>query len=133
VKLQRIAVGDLVLARIKGRSVYGEVLEITDGQVNFRPLCPAAGWRHATAREIMGHWRKTGRRAAGAELAEEESRPPREQLSLPGCTRESRDVDTRHVAGASVGVPRRPRARSCYRGARPPAGRELRALRGAAD
>ena len=100
-KLQRIAVGDLVLARIKGRSVYGEVLEITDGQVNFRPLCPAAGWRHATAREITGHWRKTGRRAAGAELAEEKSRPPR--------------------------------ARSCYRGARPPAGRELRALRGAAD
>jgi hypothetical protein len=84
VKLQRIAVGDLVLARIKGRSVYGEVLEITDGQVNFRPLCPAAGWRHATAREIMGHWRKTGRRAAGAELAEESPRPPREQLSLPG-------------------------------------------------
>ena len=83
-KLQRIAVGDLVLARIKGRSVYGEVLEITDGQVNFRPLCPAAGWRHATAREIMGHWRKTGRRAAGAEPAEQESRPPREQLSLPG-------------------------------------------------
>jgi hypothetical protein len=85
VKLQRIAVGDLVLCRIKGRSVYGEVLEITDGQVNFRPLCPAAGWRHANARDIVAHWRKTGRRAAGAELAEEEPpRPPREQLSLPG-------------------------------------------------
>ena len=84
-KLQRIAVGDLVLCQIKGRSVYGEVLEVTGGQVNFRPLCPAAGWRHATAREIVAHWRKTGRRSAGAELAEEESSPPpREQLSLPG-------------------------------------------------
>lgn len=32
-----------MLARIKGHSVYGEVLEVTDGKVNFRPLCPTAG------------------------------------------------------------------------------------------
>ena len=75
-----MAVGDLILARIKGRSVYGEVLEITGGQVNFRPLCPAAGWRHASAREIVAHWRKTGRHQS----VEDDEAPvvPREQLSL---------------------------------------------------
>ena len=79
-RLDRVAVGDLILARIKGRSVYGEVLEITGGQVNFRPLCPAAGWRHASAREIVAHWRKTGRH----HRAEDDEVPvvPREQLSL---------------------------------------------------
>ena len=88
-KTAGIAVGDLVLCRIKGRSVYGEVLEITGGQVNFRPLCPAAGWRHASAREIVSHWRKAGRRGAGTEVAEDDAapRPPREQLSLPGVHR----------------------------------------------
>jgi hypothetical protein len=87
-RTDRMAVGDLVLCRIKGRSVYGEVLEITGGQVNFRPLCPAAGWHHASAREIVSHWRKSGRRGAGAELAEDEPATlPREQLSLPGVHR----------------------------------------------
>ena len=60
-RLNHIHTGDVVLARIKGRSV----------------------WRHATAREIVAHWRKTGRRG-GAESHEVQARPPREQLSLPG-------------------------------------------------
>ena len=54
-RLDRISIGDVVLAKVKGRSIYGEVVEITDGQVNFRPLCPGAGWRHAIAREIVAH------------------------------------------------------------------------------
>jgi hypothetical protein len=29
--------------------------------VYFTPISPAAGWRHASAREIICHWRKTGR------------------------------------------------------------------------
>jgi hypothetical protein len=53
--------GDLVLCRIKGRSVYGEVLEVADRRVDFRPLCSAAGWHDASARDIVSHWRKTGR------------------------------------------------------------------------
>jgi hypothetical protein len=82
VRLERIRVGDLVLAKIKGRSVYGEVLEIAGGQVEFRPLCPAAGWRHATAREIVGHWHRADRRSGGGD--QPSSPAPREQLSLPG-------------------------------------------------
>jgi hypothetical protein len=80
-RLDRIAIGDVVLAKVKGRSIYGEVLEITDSQVNFRPLCPGAGWRHATAREIVAHWRKTGRRGR-SDPEVQPSAVPKEQLSL---------------------------------------------------
>ncbi len=87
-RIERVAVGDIVLCSIGGRRIYGEVSEITDGTVHFRPLSAAAGWRHASARQIVGHWRKTGRsRAAGevgvADDGEDRGRPPREQLSLP--------------------------------------------------
>jgi len=82
-RLDRVAVGDLILCRIKGRSVYGEVLEVSGGQVNFRPLCPAAGWRHASAREVVGHWRKTGRRTASSD-EDESTAVAKEQLSFPG-------------------------------------------------
>ena len=85
VRLDRVAVGDLVLCRIKGRSVYGEVLEADAGQVRFRPLCPAAGWHSASAREVVGHWRKSSRhRGQADEGGEELVAAPREQLSLPG-------------------------------------------------
>ena len=64
-RLDGISAGDLILCKIKGRLVYGEVLEIAGGQVNFRPLCPAAGWHHAAARDVVSHWRKAGRRRGG--------------------------------------------------------------------
>jgi hypothetical protein len=83
-RLDRIAAGDLVLCRIKGRSVYGEVREVADGSVSFRPLCPAAGWHRASAREIVGHWRKSGRQSGRAGVdGEEPVSVVREQLSLP--------------------------------------------------
>ena len=52
-------------ASIGGRMVYGEVLEIRDRVVYFNPLSRGAGWRHATASQIVGHWRKAGRRRGG--------------------------------------------------------------------
>jgi hypothetical protein len=78
-KLGGVQPGDVVRCAIKGRTgIYGEVTEIKDGIVYFRPLCPATGWRHASAREVVGHWRQAGRR--------DDNAPPvsREQLSLPG-------------------------------------------------
>ena len=85
-RLERVQPGDVVKASIKGRTgIWGEVTEIKEGTVYFRPLCPATGWRHASAREIVGHWRKTGRRGQGA-VAEEDGPEapvvPRSQLSL---------------------------------------------------
>ena len=77
---ERLAVGDV----IKGRSLWGEVTEVKDGVVYFSPISAAAGWRHASAREIIGHWRNAGRRAAGGEDDDAPAVVPREQLSLPG-------------------------------------------------
>jgi hypothetical protein len=82
-RLERVAVGDVIKARIKGRSLWGEVTEVKDGIVHFSPIS-AAGWRHAGAREIVGHWRKTGRRGPGGENDDAPVAVPREQLSLPG-------------------------------------------------
>lgn len=83
-RLERVAVGDVIKARIKGRSLWGEVTEVKDGIVYFAPISAAAGWRHASAREIIGHWRKTGRRAAGRDDGDTPAAVSRQQLSLPG-------------------------------------------------
>ena len=83
-RLERVAVGEVIKARIKGRSLWGEVTEVKDGIVHFSPISPAAGWWHASARQIVGHWRKTGRRAGGGEDDNAGAAVPREQLSLPG-------------------------------------------------
>jgi hypothetical protein len=80
-KLERVQPGDVVRCAIKGRTgIWGEVTEVKDGIVYFRPLCLGTGWRHASAREVVGHWRKAGRRGG------EDDAPvvAREQLSLPG-------------------------------------------------
>jgi hypothetical protein len=86
-RLDRVLPGDVIKASIKGRTgIWGEVTEVRDGIVYFMPLCPATGWRHASAREIVGHWRKAGRRAADSEeSADMPSVVSREQLSLPGA------------------------------------------------
>jgi hypothetical protein len=80
VRLDRVVVGDIVKASIGGRVVYGEVLEVRGGTVHFNPISRAAGWRHATAAQIVGHWRRAGRRRSG-EDGESVAQPP-EQLSL---------------------------------------------------
>ncbi len=56
VRIESIAVGDIVKASVGGRVIYGEVLEIRDQQVHFDPLSRGAGWHHATARQVVGHW-----------------------------------------------------------------------------
>jgi hypothetical protein len=76
---------DLVEVNKGGRRVYGKVVEVRDGVVQFEPLCPGISYRHASAREIVGHWRKTGRRgpvAAGEPDASAAPAVPRSQLSL---------------------------------------------------
>jgi len=85
-RLDRVSPGDVVRCSIKGRTgIWGEVTEVKDGVVYFHPLCPGTGWRHANAREITGHWRKTGRRAQRSGEDSDGSELPavsRSQLSL---------------------------------------------------
>jgi hypothetical protein len=78
-----IAAGDIVKASIGGRIVYGEVLEIRDGVVHFTPISRAAGWRHAAPHQIVGHWRKAGRRRPAAADGDEGVAQPLQQLALP--------------------------------------------------
>ena len=80
-KLAGVDVGDLVLVSKGGRHVYGEVVELRQGVVHFRPLCRGVSWRHAGAREVIGHWR----RATGSVGADDGySPPPASQLSFAG-------------------------------------------------
>jgi hypothetical protein len=51
-RLDRIARDDIVEARIKGRAILGRVTEVNDGIVHFRPICPGAGWYHASGLSI---------------------------------------------------------------------------------
>lgn len=60
-RLSDIHAEDVVLADKKGRRVFGLVLSVDDEGVAFRPLTPNTTYRRASAREIVGHWRKTGR------------------------------------------------------------------------
>ncbi len=84
-RIDRIAVGDIVNAFLDRRpTVYAEVREVTNGVVHFPPLSPAAGWHNASAHQIVGHWRKSGRSSTGDADAAQRPRAPREQLSLPG-------------------------------------------------
>ena len=83
IRIERIAAHDLVLVRVKDRLIYGEVLEITDGTVRMRPLCPGAGWHRATARQVVGHWRKTGRRQPPQPSQPPAQLPSAQQTLLP--------------------------------------------------
>ena len=96
-KLERGQPGDVVRWAIKGRTgIDGEVTEIKDGIVYFRALCPATGWRHVTACEVVGHWRKAGRRGG-----EDNGAPGATQAGLPagGLHMTGRRAPRGHVAG----------------------------------
>ena len=64
-RLHGIKPDDVVHVSIKGRQFYALVTGVDDRQLQFRPLCPGAGWRSASAREITGHWRRAGRAREG--------------------------------------------------------------------
>jgi hypothetical protein len=66
-KLAGISVRDIVEVNLRGRILLGRVTDVGDGVVYFQPVWLGAGWRHAKAREITAHWRKTGRRAGARE------------------------------------------------------------------
>lgn len=72
-RLDRISTDDIIEARVRGRVILGRVTEINDGIVHFDPISRGAGWRHAKAREIVAHWRKTCRRSISPAAADEQS------------------------------------------------------------
>lgn len=82
-RVDEIAAGDIVKVSIKGRTgICGEVTEIKDGVVCFSPVSRGSGWRHASAHQIVGHWRKAERRRSGGGDEEVVGVQPPEQLAL---------------------------------------------------
>jgi hypothetical protein len=86
VRVSYIHPGDIVEVSKGGRRFHGLVAEISDGLVRFEPLCRGISYRHATAREVVRHWRRTGRggpTAADEPGADQPARDVPGQLSLP--------------------------------------------------
>ena len=112
-RVDRIQPQDLVKLRIKDRVLYGEVLEVADGIVRFRPLCPAAGWHRAAARQVVGHWRKVGRRSG-----QPDDKPTTASIATPNSYRARRPrTDPRILESVRMSL-RFPPTRTPHRGSR---------------
>ena len=87
-KLASMACGDLVLVSKGGRRLHARVLEVWHGTARFEPIERGISYRHASARELVDHWRHTRRRRGPWEPSLEDEAPPplppKEQLSLAG-------------------------------------------------
>jgi hypothetical protein len=84
VKLNGIAVEDIVEVLIGGRRLLGRVTEISEGVVYFNPICPGAGWRHAKARRGPHALAKSDAEAAAAKRR---TRPTRLRRWPDSCRR----------------------------------------------
>lgn len=86
-KLAAIDKGNLVLISKGGRRFHARVLEVARGTVRFEPIERGISYRHASARELVDHWRHARRRRRPGEAEPQEAPPalpPKEQLSLAG-------------------------------------------------
>ena len=87
-KLASIGYGDLVLVSKGGRRFHARVLEVSRGTVRFEPIERGISYRHASARELVDHWRHARRRRGFDEPKVDGEAPPalqpKEQLSLAG-------------------------------------------------
>ena len=85
-KLASIDSGDLVEVSKGGRRFYAKVTAVESGVVRFEPVGRGVSYRHASAREVIDHWRhaRRRRRPGEPEDAGPPAAQPRAQLSLAG-------------------------------------------------
>ena len=90
-KLASIGRGDLVLVSKGGRRFHARVLEVSRGTVRLEPIERGISYRHASARELLDHWRHARRRRPGEPSPDHDAPPaaPKEQLSLAGQLRQT--------------------------------------------
>jgi hypothetical protein len=93
VRTGRIGIDDVVEVLVRGRLIVRRVTKVNDGIVCFNPLSPAAGWRHANARDVVTHWRKTGRRDAGSDSSNRSSSAMPAGREPPRCSDPAALVD----------------------------------------
>jgi hypothetical protein len=70
--------------------MVGGVVEVRDGVLRLEPLCRGISYRPVAAREVVAHWRKTGRRGPVRPRSTPGAEPvqvPREELLLLRATR----------------------------------------------
>ncbi len=88
VKLASLGAGDLVLVSKGGRRFHARVVEVSRGTVRIEPIERGVSYRHASARELVDHWRHARRRRSPGEPTPEQEAPPalppKGQLSLAG-------------------------------------------------
>jgi len=56
--LSGVKADDLVLVSKRGREFLAVVTARADGAILFEPIDRRISYRQATAREVIGHWRK---------------------------------------------------------------------------
>ena len=76
--LARIRTGDLVEVDIRGRRFHAEVEGTDRDGLAIRPLNRHETYRHASARQVVNHWRKD----RGGERAPRPCAQPAEQTTL---------------------------------------------------
>lgn len=69
-RLSSVQIGDIVECDVRGRRFHAFVVEREAAspssgapELAIRPMSSAISYRHVTARQVIGHWRKAGRRS----------------------------------------------------------------------
>lgn len=57
--LNTIQPGDIVEVERQGRRAHALVVGKGAGELDIHPITPGFTWRTVTARQVIGHWRKT--------------------------------------------------------------------------
>ena len=96
-KLAAVGPRDLVLVSKGGRRFYAEVVGISDGVVRLEPIQRGVSYRHASAREIVDHWRHARRRRGPDEASVGEQAPP--ALPAAGQLSFAAGLDGHHLKG----------------------------------
>jgi hypothetical protein len=61
--LKNVNRDDVVEVDIKGRRFRADVVDVDGSALRIRPLSRNISYRHASARQVVRHWRLTGRSA----------------------------------------------------------------------
>jgi hypothetical protein len=60
-KLAGIRAGDIVEVEIRGLPFLARVEDKQQGELRIAPLCSGISYRAARARQVLVHWRRSGR------------------------------------------------------------------------
>jgi hypothetical protein len=61
-RLSAVSPGDIVECDVRGRRFYAFVTRVAGSEAEVNPFHAAITYRHVTARQVIQHWRKAGRK-----------------------------------------------------------------------